>query len=62
MFIMLRNKLRHSLYSMTSVVVLFVYRIKLNISTGKRVTKILSKMLYIVILSVVAGREGLETH
>ena len=47
---------------MTSVVVLFVYRIKLNISTGKRVTKILSKMLYIVILSVVAGREGLETH
>ena len=37
---------RHSLYSMTSVVVLFVYRIKLNILKSKTVTKILPKKLY----------------
>ena len=37
---MLQNKQfnRHSLYSMTSVVVLFAYPIKSNISTRKRVT------------------------
>ena len=45
---MLQNKQsdRHSLYSMTSVVVFFAYPIKLNISTRKRVTKILSKKLH----------------
>ena len=37
---------RYLLYSMTSVVVLFAYPIKLNISTSKRVTKILPKKLY----------------
>ena len=45
---MLQNKQsdRHSIYSMTSVVVFFAYPIKLNISTRKRVTKILSKNLH----------------
>ena len=37
---------RHSLYSMTSVVVLFAYPIKLNILTKKRVTKIQPKKLH----------------
>ena len=39
-YYMLQNKQpnRYSLYSMTSVVVLFAYPIKLNISTRKRVT------------------------
>ena len=39
-YYMLQNKQsdRHSLYSMTSVVVLFAYSIKLNISTRKEVT------------------------
>ena len=37
---MLQNKQsnRYSLYSMTSVILLFAYPIKLNVSTGKRVT------------------------
>ena len=45
---MLQNKQsnRHSLYSMTSVVVFFAYPIKLNISTRNRVTKILPKKLH----------------
>ena len=45
---MLQNKQsdRHSLYSMTSVIVFFAYPIKLNISTRKRVTKILPKKLH----------------
>ena len=37
---------RHSLYSMTSVDVLFAYSIQLNTSTRKRVTKILPKNLH----------------
>ena len=39
-YYMLQNKQsnRYSLYSMTSVVVLFAYPIKLNISTRKEVT------------------------
>ena len=47
-YYMLQNKQsnRYSLYSMTSVAVLFVYPIKLNISTRKGVTKILPKKLY----------------
>ena len=47
-YYMLQNKqfIRHSLYSMTSVVVLFAYSIKLNISTKKRARKILLKKLY----------------
>ena len=47
-YYMLQNKRfnRHSLYSMTSVVVLFVYSMKLNISTKNGVTKILLKKLY----------------
>ena len=40
-----RQSNRHSLYSMTSVVVLFAYVIKSNISTRKGVTKILPKKL-----------------
>ena len=46
-YYILQNKQfnKHSLYSMTSVVVLFVYSIKLNISTKNRVTKILLAML-----------------
>ena len=36
----------HSLNSMTSVVVLFAYPIKLNILTRNGVTKILPKKLY----------------
>ena len=45
---MLQNKQsdRHSLYSMTLVVVFFAYPIKLNISTRKRVTKILPRKLH----------------
>ena len=45
---MLQNKQsnRYSLYGMTSVVVLFAYPIRLNISTRKRVTKILPEKLY----------------
>ena len=45
---MLQNKQsdRHSLYSMTSVVVFFAYPIKLNILTRNRVTKILPKKLH----------------
>ena len=45
---MLQNKQfnRHSLYSMTSVVVLFAYPVKLNILTRNGVTKILPKKLY----------------
>ena len=45
---MLQNKQsdRHSLYSMTSVVVFFAYPIKLNTSTRKRGTKILPKKLH----------------
>ena len=45
---MLQNKQsdRHSLYSMTSVVVFFAYPIKLNILTTNRVTKILPKKLH----------------
>ena len=44
----LRNMLfhSHSLYSMKSVIVLFAFPVKLNISTGKGVTKILPKKLY----------------
>ena len=44
-YCMLQNKQsnRHSLYSMTSAVVLFAYPIKFNISTGSAVTKILPK-------------------
>ena len=47
-YYMLRNKQfrGHSLYNMTSVVVLFAYLIKLNISTTSAVTKILPKRLY----------------
>ena len=47
-YYMLQNKQfnRRSLYSMTSVDVLFAYSIKLNISTKKRVRKILLKKLY----------------
>ena len=47
-YYMLQNKQSnsHSLYSMTSVVVLFAYPIKLNISTRNGVTKILPKKLY----------------
>ena len=37
---------RYSLYGMTSVVVLFAYPVKLNISTRKGVTEILPKKLY----------------
>ena len=45
---MLQNKQsnRYSLYGMTSVVVLFAYTIKSNISTSKGVTKILPKKLH----------------
>ena len=45
---MLQNKQsdRHSLYSMTSVVVFFAYPIKLNILTRNRVIKILPKILF----------------
>ena len=45
---MLQNKQsdRHSLYSMTSVVVFFAYPIKLNILTRNRVTKTLPKKLH----------------
>ena len=45
---MLQNRQsdRHSLYSMTSVVVFFAYPIKLNILTRKRVTKFLPKKLH----------------
>ena len=47
-YYMLQNKQSnsHSLYSMTSVVVLFAYPIKLNILTRNAVTKILPKKLY----------------
>ena len=47
-YYILQNKQsnRYSLYSMTSVVVLFACPIKLNISTRKGVTKIPSKKLY----------------
>ena len=47
-YYMLQNKQsnKYSLYSMRSVVVLFAYPIKLNISTRKRVTKILPKKLH----------------
>ena len=47
-YYMLQNKQSnsHSLYSMTSVVVLFAYPVKLNILTRNRVTKILPKKLY----------------
>ena len=47
-YYMLQNKQSngYSLYSMTSVVVLFAYPIKLNISTRKGVTKILPKKLH----------------
>ena len=47
-YYMLQNKQfnRYSLYSMTSVVVLFAYPVKLNISTRKWVTQILPKKLY----------------
>ena len=47
-YYMLQNKQfnRHSLYSMTSVVVLFVYSMKLDISTKNRVTNSLLKKLY----------------
>ena len=50
-YYMLQNKQfnRHSLYSMTSVVVLFAYSIKLNISTKKRVRKILLKKVIFLI-------------
>ena len=46
-YYMLQNKQSnsHSLYSMTSVVVLFAYPIKLTILTRNRVTKILPKKL-----------------
>ena len=46
-YYMVQNKQfnRYS-YSMTSVVVLFAYPIKSNISTRKEVTKILPKKLY----------------
>ena len=46
-YYILQNKQsnRHSLYSMTSVVVLFAYPIKLNILTRNVVTKILPKKL-----------------
>ena len=45
---MLRNKHAHShsLYNITSVVVLFAYQIMLNISASIGVTKILQKKLY----------------
>ena len=45
---MLQNKRSnsHSLYSMTSVVVLFAYPIMLNSSTRNGVTKILPRKLY----------------
>ena len=45
---MLQNKQsdRHSLYSMTSVVVFFAYPIILNILTRKGVSKILPKKLH----------------
>ena len=54
-YYMLQNKQsnRHSLYSMTLVVVLFAYPVKLNISTRNGVTKILPS--YIVILSDVSN-------
>ena len=47
-YCMLQNKQSnsHSLYIMTSVVVLFAYPIKLNILTRNGVTKILPKKLY----------------
>ena len=45
---MLQNKQsnRHSLHSVTSHVVLFAYRIMLNVSTRNRVTKTQPKTLY----------------
>ena len=51
-YYMLQNKRsnRHSLYSVTSVVVLFAYPIKLNIMTRNGVTKFYQRS-YIVILS-----------
>ena len=47
-YYMLQNKQSnsHSLYSMTSVVVLFPYPIKSNISTRNGITKILPPKLY----------------
>ena len=47
-YYMLQNKQpnSHSLCSMTSVVVLFAYPIKFDISTRNGVTKILLKKLY----------------
>ena len=49
-YYMLQNKQsnRYSLYSKTSVVVLFAYPIKVNISTRNRVTKILPKKLHYI--------------
>ena len=47
-YYMLQNKQfnRYSLYSMRSVVALFAYPVKLNVSTKNGVTKMLLKKLY----------------
>ena len=50
-YYMLQNKqsIRYSLYSMTSVVVLFAYPIKLNISTRKELHKFYQRSCIIIL-------------
>ena len=53
-YYMLQNKQsdRHSLYSMTSMVVLFAYPIKLNVSTRKGLHKFYQRSFIIILTDV----------